>query len=309
MSVQTQKISVVVNVKNMAEELALCLKSAEFADEIIVVDMESTDKTVSVAKKYTDKVYSHPDIGYADPARNFALSKAKNDWILVLDADETVSPTLQLKIQELVAEPQADVYWLPRQNIVFGTWLNKAGWWPDHQPRLFRKNSVAWAVGVHRMPDITGQQLRLPPKPEWAILHQNYTSIEQFLEKLNQYTSLQAAESAAQSEQAPLTASQQDSFLKAYFDELLKRWLAQRGIDGGLHGTAMAFLQANYELVKQLKLWQIAGFPATESDQKNAEVAVRRFQSELNYWLADWHLEHSQGFGKLYWWVRRKLRK
>lgn len=302
------KLSVVINVKNMANLIQACLESVQFADEIIVIDMESTDKTVQIAKKFTDRVFSHPDIGYADPARNFALGKAKNPWILVLDADETISASLQAKIQELLAEPQADVYWLPRQNYVFGRWLNQAGWWPDHQPRLFKKGSVSWAVGVHRMPDITGQQLKLPPKPEWAILHQNYESIEQFIEKLNIYTSLQAQEVAQADPQAPITASQQTTVIKAYFDELLKRWLAWGGIDGGLHGTAAAFLQANYELTKQLKLWQIAGFPPTQHDQPEALRAIRQFQSDLNYWIADWQIRHSQGLVKWYWRFRRHFK-
>jgi glycosyltransferase involved in cell wall biosynthesis len=179
--------------------------------------MASSDASVKVAKKYTDKVFSHPDVGYADPARNFALSKAKQPCILVLDADETIPPTLQTKIEELLSQPQADIYWLARQNFVFGAWLNKAGWWPDHQPRLFRKGSVSWAVGVHRMPDMFGQQLRLPPKPEWSIRHQNYTSIEQFVEKLNVYTGLQANEQILADPQAGLTASQVSVPLKAYF--------------------------------------------------------------------------------------------
>lgn len=305
----TPKLSVVLNVKNMADTLPKALKSVAFADEIIVVDMESNDETVKVAKKFTTKVFSHPDVGYADPARNFALSKAKSPWILVLDADEVISPSLQEKIISLISEPTADVYWLPRQNLFFGHWLAKAGWWPDHQPRLFKKDHVSWAVGVHRMPDITGLELRLPEKPEWAILHANYTSVQQFIEKLNQYTSLQAKEAAEKNDQATLTASQTTTPLRAYFDELLKRWLAERGIDAGLHGTAAAFLQANYELVKQLKLWELAGFPPTFNDQAESERVIRQFQADLNYWLADWHFEHSHGLTKVYWWLRRRLKR
>lgn len=305
----TPKLSVVLNVKNMADTLAKALTSVEFADEIIVVDMESTDDTVKIAKKFTDKVFNHPDVGYADPARNFALSKAKSPWVLVLDADEVVSASLQEKIQDLITETTADVYWLPRQNMFFGHWLAKAGWWPDYQPRLFRKDHVSWAVGVHRMPDITGLELKIAAKPEWSIQHTNYVNVEQFIEKMNQYTSLQAKEAAQKNAQAPLTASQVKTPLKAYFDELLKRWLAERGIDAGLHGTAAAFLQANYELVKQLKLWEVAGFPPTFDDQKESERVIRQFQSDLNYWLADWHFEHSHGLSRVFWWFRRRLKR
>jgi len=305
---KSPQLSVVINVKNMAGLLPRCLESVAFANEIIVVDMESSDNTVKVAKKYTDNVFSHPDVGYADPARNFSLAKAKSNWILVLDADETISPSLQAKILDLLTEPQADIYWLPRQNFVFGAWLNKAGWWPDHQPRLFRKGSVSWAVGVHRMPDMIGQQIRLAPKPEWSIQHQNYSSIEQFVEKLNSYTTLQAEEQFAADPQASLTASQVSAPLKAYFSELLRRLLAERGLDAGLHGVSAAFLQSNYELIKQLKLWQAANFPPTHDDQLETIGVIRQFQSELNYWLADWQLEHSRGVSKLYWWLRRKFR-
>lgn len=302
------KLSVVINVKNMADLLPACLESVSFANEIIVVDMESTDNSVKIAKNYTDKVFSHPDVGYVEPARNFALAKAKFDWILVLDADEIISPSLKDKILELLAGPQADIYWLSRQNFVFGAWLNKAGWWPDHQPRLFRQGAVSWRTDMHRMPDMIGQQIKLPPKPEWAIQHQNYVSIEQFVDKLNNYTSIQANELMTADPQAGLTASQVVTPLKAYFAELLRRLLAERGLDAGLHGVSAAFLQANYELIKQLKLWQAANFPPTHDDQPETIGALRQFQSELNYWLADWQLEHAQGLAKIYWWLRRKFR-
>ncbi|HCC84076.1 MAG TPA: hypothetical protein DEP87_00090 [Candidatus Pacebacteria bacterium] len=308
MSSKKPQLSVVLNVKNAAKILPRALESVSFATEIIVVDMESTDKTVEVAKSFNARIFSHPDVGYADPARNFGLSQAKFPWILVLDADEVVSTSLQHKILELISEPTADVYWLPRQNLFFGHWLNKAGWWPDHQPRLFRRGMVSWAVGVHRMPDIKGLELRLAVKPEWALLHTNYVSVDQFVAKLNQYTSLQAKEAIQEDPQSALVASQTSVLLKSYFDELLKRWLALRGIDDGLHGTAAAFLQANYELIKQLKLWQLAGFPPTINDQKDSERVIRQFQADLNYWLADWHLEHSSGLIKIFWWIRRRLK-
>lgn len=305
----TSKISVVLNVKNMADTLAKALQSVSFADEIIVVDMQSSDKTVAVAKRFTDRVFSHPDVGYADPARNFGLSKAKYPWILVLDADEVIPPSLQDKIKDLVTEPTADVYWLPRQNLFFGHWLAKAGWWPDYQPRLFRKDHVSWAVGVHRMPDITGLELKIAAKPEWSIQHTNYVSVTQFIDKLNQYTTLQANEAAAANPQTTLTASQVSVPLKAYFNELLKRLLAERGIDAGLHGVSAALLQSNYELVKQLKLWEAAGFPPTFDDQRQTEKVIRQFQADLNYWLADWHFEHSRGLSRVIWWFRRRLKR
>jgi len=102
------KISAVVNTYNEEKNIDACLKSLNFVDEIVVVDMESQDKTKKIAKKYTDKVFNYEKIDYVEPARNFAISKATGDWILIVDADERVPRPLAVKLMEIAEKDQAD---------------------------------------------------------------------------------------------------------------------------------------------------------------------------------------------------------
>lgn len=136
-------ISAVLVVKNEEKNLERALKSLNFVDEIIVFDMHSSDQTKKIAQQFTNKVFSTPkDFGYADPARNLALSKAKGEWLLALDADEEISPSLAKKIKELIKNQETDVYFIPRKNLIFGKAIEHSGWWPDFQARLFKKGMV-----------------------------------------------------------------------------------------------------------------------------------------------------------------------
>ena len=168
------KLSVVITTKNAATTLERTLESVKFADEIVVVDMMSTDETVRIARKFTDNIFTTPDVGYVEPARNFSLSKARGEWILVVDADEVISETLRDYLLELLAT-DSDIasYSLARKNLIFGDWVQTAGWWPDYQPRLFRRGKVIWSDLLHSKPAIDGKSEKLPDKAELAIEHHN----------------------------------------------------------------------------------------------------------------------------------------
>ena len=136
------KISAVINTWNEGKNLAECLDTLDFVDEIIVVDMASTDDTKKIAKQYTDKVYDHPYVGYVEPARNFAISKATSEWVFVLDPDEEVSDNLKDKLVQIVSNnTEIDFIRIPRKNIIFGKWMKASMWWPDYNIRFFKKNS------------------------------------------------------------------------------------------------------------------------------------------------------------------------
>jgi hypothetical protein len=299
------QISAVINVKNNAAELQHCLATLNFCDEVVVVDMESTDKSAEIAKQAGAHVYHHPDIGYADPARNFAIEKAKHDWILVIDADETVSATLADIILTTLKETTASVVWLPRQNYIFGELASYGGWWPDYQPRLFKKGHVKWQVGVHRMPEVIGQEQYLPAKPEFALLHHNYTSVSHYIEKLNRYTSLQAQERQVTHE-APTTGA---DMIVVFKNEVLRRLFMDGGIKGGAHGVGLSFLQSMYEVTTAMKMWEQRKDKARPyHDQEGALTALDQLTREMHYWIANTRIAHSTGIKKLYWQIRKRLR-
>lgn len=296
------KLSVVIHTKNAAETIEQTLRSVAFADELVVIDMHSADATVKLAKKYTRRIYFHEDVGYADPARNFGLKKASYPWIFVLDADETVTPELQEIILETLASPKADVYYLPRKNLVFGQWILRTGWWPDYQPRLFKKDTVSWQLGVHRLPDIKGTVEYFPAEERYAITHYNYGSIAQFIDRLNNYTTLQARERLAASPQDNFSAHE---LLEIFSGEFAKRGLTLDGIEDGLHGVSLSLLQAMYESVIYLKQWEAKGFsPVGTGDFSRV---LSRVQQVWRYWWADYQVRHTTGLNQWHWRLRRKL--
>ena len=135
-----QKISVVISAYNEEEKIEKCLNSVLWTDEVIVVDNSSTDTTAEIAKKVGALVFTQPnDPLRIDMQKNTGFKKAKNDWILSIDADEIVSPELKKEIQNLLkGRSFKDGYFIPRKNIIFGKQIEYCGWYPDHQLRLFR---------------------------------------------------------------------------------------------------------------------------------------------------------------------------
>lgn len=300
-------LSVVVNTKNSAATLSQCLRSVAFADEIVVVDMKSTDATVAIAKKYTTKVFSHKDVGYVEPARNFALSKASSDWILLLDSDEELSASLAAVIKKVVAGQmgemlQADCYYVPRKNLVFNSWLEHSGWWPDYVLRLFKKGHVDWPDSLHAIPVTTGVVREFPAMEELAIVHHNYATIAEFVTRLNRYSTIQAKELVASNLTEQISA---EELWHAFQAEFFARFFGQQGYADGTHGLLVSLLQASSELVKTAKVWEEQGSLSSKFDPTQT---LRLFQSDLNYWLADYQVKHTLGIQKLWWRFRRKYK-
>ena len=175
-------LSVIIHTKNAAETVAATLDSVGMAQEILIIDMHSQDETKQIVHRYPKiKFFEVEDVGYADPARNFGIEKAAGPWILVIDADEVLPETLAAKIPELMESEETVCYFLPRKNIIFGAWIEKTGWWPDYQARLFKKGHVSWELGVHKQATVNGVVEQLPATEENALLHYNYRSIKQFI--------------------------------------------------------------------------------------------------------------------------------
>src|SRR3990167_8259410 len=151
--------------------------------------MHSDDKTQDIAKKFGAKVFEHDRTGYVEPARNYAISKTTGDWILVLDADEEIAKFLADKLRQISTDSKsADYYRLPRKNIIFGKWIKHSRWWPDYNIRFFLKGSVSWTEVIHSIPMTKGKGADLEADEKNAIIHHHYTSVNQYVERLNRYT-------------------------------------------------------------------------------------------------------------------------
>jgi len=295
------KISVVINALNEEKNLPQAIASVKgMADEIVVVDMQSQDKTAEVARSLGAKVFTHEKTGYVEPARNYAISKAGNPWVLVLDADEEVPAKLAQKIKQILKSPKADYYRIPRKNIIFGHWMKHSRWWPDYNIRLFRKNAVSWNEVIHSVPMTQGIGGALDDREEYALVHHNYDSVEAYLERMNRYSTLHAGLLSKEG----YKFSWKDLILKPS-NEFISRYFFGEGYKDGIHGLALSLLQAFSELTVYLKIWQKEKF--TDQGPKLDEVVsiIREQEKDLHYWLSDSLFKQSGSLGDR---IRRKLK-
>lgn len=299
-----RKISVVINTFNEEENLPRALASVkELADEVVVVDMKSTDKTVEVAGKGGARVYEYKKVGYVEPARNYAISKALNDWVLVLDADEEIGKVLAKKIKKFVSEDKHQYVRIPRKNLVFNKWMRHSRWWPDYNVRLFKKGYVSWAKEIHLVPITKGNGTDFPAKEQFAIVHHNYQTLEQYLERMNQYTSIQAEELAKKGYKFIWK-----DIIKRSTSEFLSRYFAGEGYKDGLHGLALAILQAFSEVFVYLKLWQKEKFLEQTTSFKEVASEFGQAERELNWWLTEKFIKENSFFKALPKRIARKVK-
>jgi len=298
-------ISVVINTWNEGRFLSDCLKSLAFADEIVVIDMESEDDSVKIAKEYTDKIFSHKHVSYVEPVRNFGIKKSAGPWVLILDPDERVPKTLANKLMEIAKEDLADYVRLPRKNIVFGKWLQYSRWWPDHNIRFFKKGHVVWQEEIHRPPITTGRGMDLPAEEEQAIEHLHYSTLDEYILRQIRYTNQQAKELVKEGYQF----NPKDAISKPV-GEFLSRFFAGEGYKDGFHGLVLALLQAFSVLVVYLKVWQAEGF-APEKEVVSGRAWQNLFREkyrELLYWIYTVKIHRAKKkTAKLIWKIRRKI--
>lgn len=278
------KISVVINTRNEAEKLKRTLDSVKkIADEVVIVDMHSDDGTIEIAEKFGAKVFLHKPINYVEPARNFAIEKACGEWILVLDPDEEISASLAKKLKEIAeSEDSADFYRLPRQNIIFGKWIRHSRWWPDYNIRFFKKGKVIWSEIIHCVPETYGKGLDLDAIEENAIVHRNYDSVDGFLERMTRYSTIQAR----LLDESGYEFYWQD-LIKKPVSEFLSRYFSGQGYKDGVHGLALAALQAFSEFVVYLKVWQENKFKEQSLGIKETIGVMKEAESDIHYWQAN----------------------
>ena len=194
----------VVLARNEAANIVECLMAfRSLVEQLILIDMESSDGTVALARPFVDQVLSHPLVPNFDSARNDAIPVAKYDWLWFVDADERVSPRVGQVVRQLVAEQgdRFEAILIPFKSYFCGQWMRHCGWWPGYtMPRVLKRGHFRFSERLHGGVELDGRQIRLPPDPELGIDHFSYRSVEHYLEKLNRYTSTEAAQLAALAE-------------------------------------------------------------------------------------------------------------
>ena len=244
-------LSVVLITKNAATQIDACLASASFADEIVVVDSGSTDETLEIAKRHGARIIEREWAGYG-PQKQFAVESATHDWVLCLDADERVSPQLKDRILHELPLERAHAYAIPRCNRFLGRWLRHGEGYPDWSVRLFDRRRARWSDdSVHEKVICSTPPQRIHGGD---LMHESAESLSLYLDKQNQYTSLQAERMHAtgrKSSAARMLFSPIARFLKFYFIRLV----FLDGVPGLVH-IAIGCMNSFNKYAKMLELNQ-----------------------------------------------------
>ncbi|MBV9655769.1 MAG: glycosyltransferase [Acetobacteraceae bacterium] len=244
-----QQLSAVVISYNRADLIGTCLRALSFADELILIDKSSTDGTPDIAAAHADRVISVPWSPTVEETRAFAIAACAFDWILCLDDDECLSVEAVQFIEEELRRPRADVYALPVRHYILGLHSEKAYYWPEHRPKLFRRDAVELRPTVHGGVVIEPhvRTYHVPPDNGICIHHLSYRNVEQWFEKTNRYTSQPDRQSADDG----------TSDLAAFAHARIDAYLAQsRTDDRGGYEAAVAVQRALYDIIDRLKAWE-----------------------------------------------------
>ena len=242
-------VTVTVITKNEADALADALRSVSWADELIVVDAESTDDTVRIARQFTDRVYVRPWNGYIDQ-KNHAAGLATHDWIFSLDADERSTPQLAEEIRTLLgAGPASSGYRMPRVSFYFGRWMRTTDMYPDYQLRLYDRRKARWdGMYVHESVSVDGLVGYLKNE----LQHYPYRDLSEHLVRMDRYTTLAAMQMHARGQRAGVTdlaVHPPVAFLRNYI------W--KGGFRDGQAGLVISIINSYYVFLKFAKLWEL----------------------------------------------------
>lgn len=247
----TARLSVTVITLNEEKNIGRTLESVRWADELIVLDSGSTDRTLEICREYTDKVFHQDWLGYAGQ-KNTAIDRATGDWILSLDADEPIEPALSDEIRTLITEPDAcDGYRIPRKTFFLGKWMRHGGWYPDYNLRLFRKGRGRFQErAVHEAVRVEGRI----GQTRHAILHHAYPDLASYVASINKYSSLAVSVIEKQGI-SRFQASWMNILFRPILTFLLK-YVLRLGFLDGKHGLVLNIFHAYYVFAKYAKAWE-----------------------------------------------------
>lgn len=282
METKEPKISVLINTLNEEKNLPYALRSVKpWAEEIVVVDMYSEDRTAEIAHQYGAKVFFHERVPEFEIARAHAIDNAKNDWMFFLDADELVPERLSRELLRLAALSRHDVIKVPRINYLMGAPVMHSGWSPneDKQYRLFRREKLSIRPTMHDHIEIMpgAKVYEIPYSPGLGIIHFSYLDVSHFIEKLNRYTSIHAIQA--------VEGGQRPNIAKALFRatrKFLAFYLLRRGYKDGWRGIYLALLMFFYEISTFAKITQLQIVGTREDIKKIYANESERYLSDYN---------------------------
>ena len=245
-------VTVAISTANESSNIKECIKSAKLlTDRILVIDMQSTDNTVDIARTEGARVLSVPPSGYVEPVRKLAIVEAQDDWVCILDADERLTAELATEIRSLLNESNESSpshYYIPRKNIFGSTWLAHGGWYPDAQIRLIRKSAFqGWPERIHSTPQIVGTSGHLTN----PIVHYFHGNLTQMVAKTIKYEMIES-ELLFEAKRPVNTMT----FFRKFFGELFRRLIKHQGFRDGMMGWIESIYQAYSKTITYIFLYE-----------------------------------------------------
>lgn len=245
-----KKVTAIIPTFNEADHISNAIKSVLWADEIMIVDSFSTDRTLEIAAEYPVKILEHEYRGPADQ-KNWAIPKASHEWIFILDADEEVSPALESEIKAILSQNKIEesAFWIPRVNYYMGKKVNYSGWQNDGVVRLFKRDECRYEQKrVHEEIETSGKTGKLSE----PLLHFTYKNLGELLKKVDRYSTWKAMDKVEKGERSGLISmitKPTFTFVKSYFFRF--------GILDGKVGFIICVISSWSVFLRQLKIWRI----------------------------------------------------
>ena len=251
--VKTTKISAVILARNEEHNIRYCLETVRWCDEIIVVDMESEDRTAAIALEYTSRIYSHAKVEAFDIAKKFAVEQASGDWVLLIDADEMAPKSLCMALKAIAEKNEVDIVEIPFRHYIMGDCVRYSGWGYTPLPRFFRSEKIIFTETIHgyMQKASDARVVRLESLEENSIAHFNYIDSAHFVEKLNRYTSVEAQHLFDRG----INFSYYLLF-KTLLREFYGRFFRGKGYRDGVRGFSLCLMMVFYRALSYIKLWE-----------------------------------------------------
>jgi glycosyltransferase involved in cell wall biosynthesis len=246
-------VSVAMIVFNEEKNLARTLEALRWADELVLVDSGSVDRTAEIAQQFGAQFTVHRDFRGHGEQKNIAIDRCTSEWIFLVDADEVPTPELSAEIQRVLENPQYEAYWVPRRNLFLDRWMGHGGLYPDRKLRLFRRGAARLdeGVGPHATPQHTGPKGKL----RHPLMHYAYPDFQQYLEHMNRYSGEVAVGLVQRGK-----GSRAGYFLRAFANPVvgfLHNYVVRLGFLDGWQGLVFHINHAAYVHWKYIKAWRM----------------------------------------------------
>jgi len=260
----TPSISVCIVCRNEADKLVECLESARFADEILLLDLESEDDSAAVAARYGARVVSHPRVPIVELVRNTIADEATGVWILALDPDERVTPGLAALLREVSVREDVDVVTIPVMNHDFGHPASTPIHRYDPKPRMYRRAVVRWPTEPNELPHVDpARRYDVPHRDDLVLIHERNRTIVEALERVLRYAPAEAQALLAAGETFTARKMLRRTVSKAY-----KQFVLARSLEEGVPGLVRAFVLASFHFYVWACFWQLSGGENADPDRR-----------------------------------------